>query len=49
MDKAEAIKIQKTIEALCRDCGVWVESTHENKPDLKCIRLAISIKVTPKR
>lgn len=49
LTKDEAHKIQQEIEALCRKYGLWFYVEHENKPDLRMIRVKeISIKVEDK-
>ena len=48
LTKDEALKLQNQIEAICEKENVWCGVIHEKKPDLKCIRLELSIKVESK-
>ncbi|UCD87103.1 MAG: hypothetical protein JSV01_04880 [Desulfobacterales bacterium] len=46
MTKEQALKLLEQIQSLCRQHGLWVTVEHENKPDLRMIRIKeISIKV----
>jgi len=45
MTPTEAIAIQREFEKLCNEKGLWMKVEHDKKPDLKMIRLEISIKV----
>lgn len=45
MIREEAIKFQKFIEDLCERNNVYCSSTHDRKPDLKGIRLEVSIRI----
>jgi hypothetical protein len=48
MTKDQALNLLKEIESLCRQHGLWLTVEHENKPDLRMIRIKeISIKVQP--
>ena len=47
MNKEEALLFQKHIEDLCERNNVFCVSSHEKKPDLKGIRLEVSIKIEP--
>lgn len=47
MTKEQALQLQSAIESECKsNDGVWVNITHEKKPDLKTIKLEVSIKIT---
>jgi hypothetical protein len=48
MKESEALQFQKVIEQICRQGGVWVVVTHESKPDLKAIRIELSVKIDQK-
>lgn len=41
----EAIAIQHEIQKACVQKGLWVKVEHDNRPDLRMIRMEISIKV----
>jgi len=45
MTKNEALATQDTIKKICDSDGVWLTLTHDLKPDLKMIKMEISIKV----
>lgn len=45
MTKDEAIATQETIRKICDRDGVWLTLAHDLKPDLKMIKMEISIKV----
>ena len=45
MTKAEACQLKDQIVALCLKHKQWVNTTYEHKPELKMVRLEISIKV----
>ena len=46
MNKDNALKLQEEIQAICKKYGLWVTVEHENKPELKMIRIKeISIKI----
>ena len=47
MTKEEATKFQKNIESVCKAFNVWYTVTHMRKPDLKSIKMELSIKVDP--
>jgi hypothetical protein len=49
LKKEDAVKIQNEIEAACEKYGLFCFTTHEKKPDLKLIRLEVSIKVEPSK
>lgn len=50
MTKDQALKLLEQIQSLCRQYGLWVTVEHENKPDLRMIRIKeISIKVQPEK
>jgi hypothetical protein len=47
LTKEQALQLQSAIESECKsNDGVWVNITHEKKPDLKTIKLEVSIKIT---
>lgn len=49
MNKETALKIQREIEAVCIKHGLWFNAIHENKPELRMIRIQeISIKIDEK-
>ena len=43
----DAIKFVKIIKDLCKEYGVWRVQTYENKPNLRGIKLELSIKIDP--
>ena len=46
MNKNQALKLSEEIQSLCYQHGLWVTIEHENKPDLRMIRIKeISIKI----
>lgn len=46
MNKDQALKLSEEIQSLCYQHGLWVTIEHENKPDLRMIRIKeISIKI----
>lgn len=45
MKKSEALVLQQKIEALCKKNDQWVDVKHEQRPELKMIRMEISIKI----
>ena len=47
LKRDDAIKFQKLIEDMCEQNNAYCVSTHERKPDLKGIKLEVSIKVEP--
>lgn len=50
MTKDQALKLSEEIQSLCHQHGLWVTVEHENKPDLRTIRIKeISIKVQPEK
>jgi hypothetical protein len=50
MTKDQALKLSEEIESLCHKHGLWLTVEHENKPDLRMIRIKeISIKVQPEK
>lgn len=45
MNKTEALELQEKLLRLCRTCNAWVMKTEELKPDLRMIKLEISLKI----
>lgn len=48
MTNTEAVIVQQEIQKLCEQRGLWYKVEHECKPDLKMIRIEISVKVEGK-
>lgn len=45
MTRPEAIKLKESLLDFCKDKGLWVAVSEERKPDLKTIKLEISLKI----
>lgn len=45
MTKANALELQKQIEHLCKEKGLWYETTQENRPELGKIVITIALKI----
>ena len=45
LTQAEALQLKDEIVAVCSKYDQWVTDTYERKPELKMIRIELSIKV----
>jgi hypothetical protein len=45
MKEADALKLQQELEKICDAKKVWMVVTHERRPDLKAIKVEVSIKI----
>jgi hypothetical protein len=49
MNEPQAIKVEEEIKAVaCRHSGVWMTVSKEMRPELKMLKIEISIKVDEK-
>ena len=49
MQSGQAKTLEGQIKKICKDNGLWVETTTKEQPDLKYIELKIWIKIDEKR
>ncbi len=47
MNEQDALEFMNNISEQCREAGAWFFPTPEYKPDLRGIKIEISIKVDP--
>ena len=48
MLQSDALAVQRELENLCLDKGLWYKTEYDCKPNLKMIRIEITLKVEEK-
>ena len=49
MTQSDALAVQRELENLCIEKGLWYKTEYDCKPNLKMIRIEITLKVEDRR